>query len=665
MALPHDESRSNTPAGGAGGDDDGIPQYPGRVLSGGPPSIISSRMTDIGTEDGRDYETQAAHRLSHGPSQAGTARSGFTAQKSPGAWPQPMPLRRGFSGKGKRSSLAGSVGGSSISTAGRPVSSASKSHVPSVSSSAFFRPMSSQKLQAQRGATRPPTMSRHVELADNGSEERSGTPQFGANIVRHSITSNTASGRHMTDEPPPSRGTEMTGHGTYDRHTANTRNSVTESMRPLRKKTAEEKGLRVDTDTPYDKAQPAPKTSQSMRSSFMLRNGADSHASNREREGAEKLGSADSSPQFQSHDAEDHPDTAQQPRPMGRNAGRNWEYFTGNTIFCLGGRLQNTKSRPVNVATGAFIVIPCILFFAFSARDLWYDVSPAVPLLYAYLTFVCVSSFFHASVTDPGILPRNLHQNPPADIDEDPLRLAPPSTDWTLIKSAESSTAAMEVPTKYCKTCQIWRPPRTHHCRMCDNCVETADHHCVWLNNCVGRRNYRYFFAFVSSATLLALYLVAASLAQILVHMNRNHMSFGRAIHDDAVPFAMVIYGFLGFLYPAALTGYHMFLMARGETTREFLNSQKFLKKDRFRTFTQPTWYKNWAVVLCRPRPPTYYHFKRRYNTGDQRLATMRIKERRRNARAEKQPEDVELHDIPQRGFQGPTALKNGGSKTA
>ena len=217
----------------------------------------------------------------------------------------------------------------------------------------------------------------------------------------------------------------------------------------------------------------------------------------------------------------------------------------------------------------------------------------------------------------------------------------------------------MEVPTKYCKTCQIWRPPRTHHCRMCDNCIETADHHCVWLNNCVGRRNYRYFFTFVSSATLLALYLVAASLAQILVYMRRERVSFAQAINHDAVPFAMVIYGFIGFLYPAALMGYHMFLMANGETTREFLNSHKFLKKDRFRTFTQGTWYKNWMVVLCRPRPPTYYHFKKSYSVGDQRLATMRLKERQRRAKQERGEQGVELHDIPARGFEGPAALRN------
>src|SRR5690242_14229223 len=103
-------------------------------------------------------------------------------------------------------------------------------------------------------------------------------------------------------------------------------------------------------------------------------------------------------------------------------------------------------------------------------------------------------------------------------------------TDWTLIKSAESATAAMEVPTKYCKTCNIWRPPRTHHCRLCDNCIETQDHHCVWINNCVGRRNYRYFFSMVTFLTILALYLIGASLTHILVWMVREDKSFGEAI---------------------------------------------------------------------------------------------------------------------------------------
>jgi palmitoyltransferase ZDHHC9/14/18 len=46
--------------------------------------------------------------------------------------------------------------------------------------------------------------------------------------------------------------------------------------------------------------------------------------------------------------------------------GRNYEYFEGNTIFWWGGRLQNARDRPINVLTGAVVVLPAVLFFVFS-----------------------------------------------------------------------------------------------------------------------------------------------------------------------------------------------------------------------------------------------------------------------------------------------------------
>lgn len=215
---------------------------------------------------------------------------------------------------------------------------------------------------------------------------------------------------------------------------------------------------------------------------------------------------------------------------------------------------------------------------------------------------------------------------PPTDPSADPLALGPPTSDWVMVKLATSDVAAMDVPVKYCKTCNIWRPPRCYHCRVCDNCIETLDHHCVWLNNCVGRRNYRYFFTFVSTTTILALYLMAVSLAHIIIYQNRNGITFGQSIDRWRAPFAMVIYGALAFPYPATLWAYHLFLMGRGETTREHLNSRKFKKADRHRPFTQGNILRNWIVVLCRPRPPTYMQFKKPYQQGDQRFATQKRK---------------------------------------
>jgi len=125
----------------------------------------------------------------------------------------------------------------------------------------------------------------------------------------------------------------------------------------------------------------------------------------------------------------------------------------------------------------------------------------------------------------------------------------------------------------------------------------------------------------------------------------------------------MVIYAALATPYPMALFVYHLFLMGRGETTREYLNSHKFLKKDRHRPFTQGSILKNWWVVLCRPRPPTYLHFKRKYEEGDQRFGERRGK---RVAPLTKEAQGggaavaMEMQAVPgpDRGFQGPSTLR-------
>lgn len=242
-------------------------------------------------------------------------------------------------------------------------------------------------------------------------------------------------------------------------------------------------------------------------------------------------------------------------------------------------------------------------------------------------------------------MPRNLHPLPPPENADDPLTLGPSTTQWTTIKSAGTPNGAMDVPTKYCKTCNIWRPPRCHHCRVCDSCIETQDHHCVWINNCVGRRNYRYFFTFVSSGTLLGIFLTFASLGHCLRYQKEQKLSFSDSIHKWRVPFAMFIYGLLATPYPACLWAYHLYLIARGETTREYLGSHKFSKNDRHRPFTQISTFNNWVVVLLRPRPPTYLRFKQKYEEGDQRFGTRRGK-RQAPLAAEQQGGGIELQDV-------------------
>lgn len=648
-------------------DEHTFPTFPSTrsEAPGNAPSIISSRMTDIMSDDGKETADASSSRA-----QTTTKRTSTRLSQQPQAF---QPLRRGLSGK--RSSAAGSNSNSgntagAAAYGGRPVSSTTqRSHVPSLTSHAFFHPMSSQKLQAQRGGVTRPRQSQLGLQQPLQAQTAGGEPSTTTTIPTSSQPGAQQSTSPTALARPISRGSEYTE--TVDRITANTSPtggfyaaaSLTDSVRPLHQQSQSRSaggpadGLTIRVDKALNSGNvgslPTPvRTPKSFRSSFMLpgKSGSGGESGvNRDIQGGEKLESVASTPQ-RSPSATSHPSNGTHVNSSsvqgdrrkiqsgggvggaaGHNGsvhadskrtfvGKNYQFFQGNTVFCFGGRFENTKSRPINVATGGLVVIPCILFFVFSAPWLWHNVSPAIPITFGYTFYICLSSFFHASMSDPGILPRNLHVFPPIDENDDPLRLGPPTTDWALIKSCESSTAAMEVPVKYCRTCNIWRPPRAHHCRMCDNCVETADHHCVWLNNCVGRRNYRFFFTFVTSCTVLSLYLLAASLTQILLYSTREHVGFGAAISHFRVPFAMFIYGILACSYPVPLMGYHLFLMARGETTREFLNSHKFPKKDRYRAYTQGRMFLNWVAVLCRPRPPTYLRFKSPHYEGDQRL---------------------------------------------
>ncbi|RAL68337.1 hypothetical protein DID88_007067 [Monilinia fructigena] len=421
----------------------------------------------------------------------------------------------------------------------------------------------------QRGGSRPVTILQQG-FAEDGSLD--------GGSVRQSVNSNITIPQRIAsedaDQPaPPSRGTEVTELGTVDRGTANTSpthghaaGSFTDSVRPLQNGPANAKGLSLNLDKGYKNGTSTPKSPRSFHSNFLMptRNDgpAGSPSPSRSNQGREKLSSAASSPGFT-------PANVQQKD------------------------MQTPNLCPVPLAS-------CF---------------PSGPHLYAYIFYICMSSFIHASVSDPGILPRNLHPMPLPDEDEDPLRLGPPQNDWTMIKSAQSTTAAMEVPTKYCKTCNIWRPPRGHH---------------------------------------LSHKLLSMGISSIF--------HFGASLSHWRIPFAMFIYGLLATPYPGALMAYHFFLMGRGETTREYLNSHKFIKKDRHRPFNQGSFISNWIAVLCRPRPPTYLSFKRKYEEGDQRFGERREK---RTAPLTKEFQGGEnamelqnVHTAEGGGFQGPTSLR-------
>ncbi|KAM7505179.1 hypothetical protein LguiB_004083 [Lonicera macranthoides] len=183
------------------------------------------------------------------------------------------------------------------------------------------------------------------------------------------------------------------------------------------------------------------------------------------------------------------------------------------------------------------------------------------------LTFLDLLFLFMTSSRNPGIVPRN--KRPP----ESEESLHSVSMEWV-----NSATPDLKLPrtkdifvnghlvrVKYCDTCMLYRPPRASHCSICNNCVQRFDHHCPWVGQCIGVRNYRYFILFISSSTLLCVYVFTFSLINIL-HPEGSMWSI---MAGDFISVVLVIYCFIAVWFVGGLSVFHFYLMSTNQTTYE------------------------------------------------------------------------------------------------
>ncbi|KAI8324466.1 hypothetical protein GQ54DRAFT_296150 [Martensiomyces pterosporus] len=395
----------------------------------------------------------------------------------------------------------------------------------------------------------------------------------------------------------------------------------------------------------------------------------------------------------------------------------NWHLFGGRTV-------TGNKPWPFIMAL-VMVLAPVVLFAIFVCPYLWNELHKAAVIVFAYLAALTLASMFMSSLTDPGIIPRNLDAittpdnyvidvGPPqptqprpsmaanggnhhsaAPLDEpggfggelgggwshgrkesassrllppqmqyyeklpppwihvgaagrrngplsvydpkaprdqrpasDPYRMYPPTTKLVSINN-------VSVRLKYCETCRIYRPPRASHCKYCDNCVENEDHHCIWLNNCIGRRNYRYFYSFLFSITMLSFYIIAFCLVRLILPLHRHAdnpggtMTFGDSVKRHPVVLALLIYVFLHTWLVGGLFGYHTMLISRNMTTHEVLGAKhshayqtqtgsnsrigsRLFFPHMVSPYSKGSCMSNWAAALCSPAMPTNIQWRAR-----------------------------------------------------
>jgi palmitoyltransferase ZDHHC9/14/18 len=304
---------------------------------------------------------------------------------------------------------------------GRPESSASKSHVPSITSHAFLRPMSSAKLQAQRG--------RHMD--DHDMDEHGGSQDGSSGYAGYPL------------HPPGSMNrSSRLRHGSLAMADVDENGAGLQLPHPAPITTSFDGGLKRDTFNSMsiqDREQytarsisqsPTPNTMRSMHSgasdlplhspalNIPPTSQSNGHHSDSSRMDGNSTGH--SNPHASTTDLAQSSSKRRRKKEKRKHIrtqdgedeefiGWNFEAFPGNTVFCFWGRCQTARDHPMNVLTAILVLLPTGLFFGYSGPWLWRNLSPALPITFAYLFLICFSSFIKAAVSDPGVSNRLFH----------------------------------------------------------------------------------------------------------------------------------------------------------------------------------------------------------------------------------------------------------------
>ncbi|KAM6547774.1 hypothetical protein CsatB_019450 [Cannabis sativa] len=293
------------------------------------------------------------------------------------------------------------------------------------------------------------------------------------------------------------------------------------------------------------------------------------------------------------------------PKP---NLHRLYQVWKGNNKFMCGGRLVFGHDAGSLFLTTFLIGGPaitfCIRMIVMSKGQNPFFFYPVL-IGGIVLTLLVFCFLFLTSGRDPGIIPRNTQ--PP---DSEETFESTPSMEWVnarvsnlkIPRIKDMKVNGQTIKVKFCDTCLLYRPPRASHCSICNNCVQKFDHHCPWVGQCIGLRNYPYFIMFISTSTIMCIYVFVFSWISIL----RERSIIWVVMSRDILSVILIVYCFIVVWFVGGLTFFHFYLICTNQTTYENFRYRYDKKKNPFNKGI----FGNLKEVMCTRIPPSMINFR-------------------------------------------------------